>query len=254
MNARHAILPLAVALSLSLAACKPSTPASDPAAATEPAPATTTDAAPATEAEAPAKPDIVAQSGTYTIDPSHTMVIAQWSHLGFSNPSLNFADAAGTIVYNAEDPSASSVEVTLPLSGITSYTDKFNEHLSSSDFFDVAKFPQATFKSTSVSANGGNKFTVAGDLTIKDVTRPVTLDVTLNGAGPHPMAKVPAIGFDATTQLKRSEFGLGMAAPAVSDDVEVRITTEATAPAAEAPAEQPAEAPADAPAEASAAA
>ena len=132
-------------------------------------------------------------------------------------------------------------EPTLPLAGITSYTAKFNEHLSSADFFDVAQFPQATFKSTSVTANGGNKFTVVGDLTIKNTTKPVTLDVTLNGAGPHPMIKKQAIGFDATTTLKRSDFGLDMAAPAVSDEVSLRITTEGTiadavAPAADAPA------------------
>ena len=124
-------------------------------------------------------------------------------------------------------PSASSVEVTVPLSGITSFTDKFDAHLRSGDFFEIAKFPEATFKSTSVTANGGNTFTVVGDLTIKETTKPVTLDVTLNGAGPHPMTKQQAIGFDATTQLKRSDFGLDYAAPAVSDDVTLRITTEA---------------------------
>ena len=235
MNARLTLIPLAIALSLSLAACKQSAPTDATATATTEAPAATAEPAPA-----PDVPEVVAQSGTYTIDPTHTMVIAQWSHLGFSNPSLNFADAAGSITYNAEDPSASSVEVTLPLSGITSYTDKFDEHLSAGDFFDVAKFPQATFKSTSVTANGGNAFTVVGDLTIKDITKPVTLEVTLNGAGPHPMTKQQAIGFDATAQLKRSDFGLDYAAPAVSDDVSLRITTEA-AIAADAPAEASAE-------------
>ena len=236
MNTTRTLL-LSLAITAALAAC--SKPAEAPAATAEPAAA----AAPATDTPA-ANDDaapIQAVSGTYAIDPAHTMVVAQWNHLGFSNPSLNFANVEGSIVYNAEDPSASSVQVTLPLAGITSYTAKFNEHLSSADFFDVAQFPQATFKSTSVTANGGNKFTVVGDLTIKNTTKPVTLDVTLNGAGPHPMIKKQAIGFDATTQLKRSDFGLDMAAPAVSDEVSLRITTEGTiadavAPAADAPA------------------
>ena len=73
-----------------------------------------------------------------------------------------------------------------------------------------------------------NKLTVTGDLTIKDITKPVVLDVTINAAGEHPMMKVPAVGFDATTTLKRSDFGVGAYAPNVSDEVKIRITTEAT--------------------------
>ena len=99
--------------------------------------------------------------------------------------------------------------------------------MASADWLDAAKFPNATFKSTRVQAAGTNQLTVEGDLTVKGVTKPVTLDVTLNGAGEHPMRKVPAIGFDATTTLKRSDFGLGAYAPAVSDEVKVHITTEA---------------------------
>ncbi|MEL4892962.1 YceI family protein [Xanthomonas protegens] len=171
-------------------------------------------------------------SGTYTLDPAHTDVLVQWSHFGFSNPSAHFGDVDGTLVYNAQDVSKSSVNVTLPLSGLNSFTAKFDEHLKSGDFFDAAKFPTATFKSTKVTSAGGNKLTVAGDLTIKGTTKPVVLAVTLNGAGPHPMKKVPALGFDATTTVKRSDFGLGAYVPNVSDEVKIRITTEATLNAA----------------------
>ncbi|OAG69243.1 polyisoprenoid-binding protein [Xanthomonas floridensis] len=166
-------------------------------------------------------------SGTYTLDPSHTDVIAQWSHFGFSNPSAHFGNVDGTLVYDAADVTKSTVQVTLPLSGLNSFTAKFDEHLKSGDFFDAAKFPNATFKSTKVEAAGNNKLTVTGDLTIKDQTKPVVLDVTLNGAGEHPMKKVPAAGFDATTTIKRSDFGVGQYAPNVSDEVKIRITTEA---------------------------
>ncbi len=153
--------------------------------------------------------------------------------MGFSNPSANFGQVEGTLVYNAEDVSQSSVEVTLPLAGLNSFTAKFDEHLRSADFFDAAKFPSATFKSTKVESAGTNKLTVTGDLTIKDITRPVVLDVTINAAGEHPMMKVPAVGFDATTTLKRSDFGVGAYAPNVSDEVQLRITTEATGQKAE---------------------
>ena len=218
-------LVLAAALTMGLAGCKQDTP---PPADVATAPAATAEA----EAAAPA---IAAQSGTYVLDPMHTIVLAQWNHMGFSNPSLNFANGTGQLVYDAANPAASSVQVTFPLSGITSFTPEFDTHLASGDFFDSAKFPEATFKSTSVAANGTNKFTVTGDLTIKGISKPVTLDVTLNGAGPHPMTKAPSIGFDATGTVKRSDWGLDYAAPAVSDEVTLRITTEASL-AADAPA------------------
>ncbi len=169
---------------------------------------------------------------TYKLDPTHTDVIATWDHFGFSRPSAHFGKADGTLVYDAANVAASSVQVTLPLSGLDSFTDKFDEHLRSADFFEADKFPAATFKSTRVEAAGEGKLKVTGDLTIKDVTRPVVLDVTLNKAAEHPMKKVPAIGFDATATLKRSDFGLGRFAPMVSDEVALRITTEATAEAA----------------------
>lgn len=170
-----------------------------------------------------------AEPVTYTIDPSHTDVIAQWSHFGFSNPTAHFGDAEGTITYDADNVAASSVEVSLPLSGLNSYTAKFDEHLRSSDFFDAAAFPVATFKSTQVEAAGEDKLKVTGTLTIKEISKPVVLDVTLNKAGEN-MGGQPTIGFDATTTIKRSDFGVGLYAPKVSDEVEIRITTEASVP------------------------
>ncbi|PTN56251.1 YceI family protein [Stenotrophomonas panacihumi] len=225
MNTATKLL-LPVALTLAIAACnKPAEQAAAPAAAETPAATAPAEApaAPAAEAAAP----IQAVSGTYKLDPSHTDVLVQWNHMGFSNPTAHFGNADGTLVFDAADPTKSSVQVTLPLSGLNSFTAKFDEHLKSADFFDAAKFPTATFKSTKVEAAGTNKFTVTGDLTIKDQTKPVVLDVTLNGAGDHPMMKVPAVGFDATTTIKRSDFGVGAYAPAVSDEVKIRITTEA---------------------------
>lgn len=225
---RKLLLPLA--LTLAIAACsKPAeeaTPAAD-AAAPVAAEQTTTPAVDAAAA-APVAEAVQIASGTYTIDPTHTDVLAQWSHFGFSNPTAHFGQAEGTLVYDAADVSKSTVQVTLPLAGLNSFTAKFDEHLKSADFFDAAKFPAATFKSTKVESAGTNNLTVTGDLTVKDITKPVTLDVTINGGGEHPMAKVPAAGFDATTTIKRSDFGVGAYAPNVSDEVKIRITTEVT--------------------------
>lgn len=229
MTATHKLL-LPLALTLAIAACsKPADETAAPAAdAATPAAAEQT-STPSTDAAAAAPADAVQiASGTYKLDPSHTDVLAQWSHFGYSNPTAHFGNAEGTLVYNAEDVSKSSVEVKLPLTGLNSFTAKFDDHLKSADFFDAGKFPAATFKSTKVESSGTNKLTVTGDLTIKDITKPVTLDVTINGGGEHPMAKVPAAGFDATTTIKRSDFGVGAYAPNVSDEVKIRITTEAT--------------------------
>ena len=168
---------------------------------------------------------------TYKLDPSHTNVLASWNHFGYSNPSANFGHADGTLVYDADKVSASSVQVTLPLTGLSALADQFYDHLTSDKWFDAAKYPTATFKSTKVEAAGEGKLKVTGDLTIKGITKPVVLDVTLNKVGEHPMKKVPAIGFDATATVKRSDFGVGAYAPMVSDDVTLKITTEATADA-----------------------
>lgn len=166
---------------------------------------------------------------TYRLDPTHTDVVATWSHLGFSNPSANFTQAEGTLVYDPADLPASKVEVTLPLSGLVSHVPALDKHMRGPEMFDAEKFPAITFRSTRVQATGKDRLRVSGDLTVKGITRPAVLEVTLNGAGPHPMAKKPAVGFDATTTLKRSEYGIDYALPAVSDEIRIRITTEALA-------------------------
>ncbi|MEZ2417207.1 YceI family protein [Luteibacter sp. RCC_6_2] len=169
----------------------------------------------------------VAAPVTYTLDPGHTMVLFSWNHFGFSNPTANLGQVEGTLVYDEKDPSKATVEATLPLSGLDSFVPKLDEHLKSADFLDAAKYPSVTFKSTKVVPAGKGKLKVTGDLTVHGVTKPVTLDVSLNKVGPHPMMKVQTVGFDATTTIKRSDFGVGAYVPNVSDEIKIRITTEA---------------------------
>ena len=166
---------------------------------------------------------------TYKLDPSHTMVLFSWNHFGFSNPTANLGIGEGTVVYDEAKPANSSVQVTLPLANLDTHVSALDEHLKKPDFFDAAKYPVVTFKSTRVEPLGGNKFKVTGDLTVHGVTKPVVLDATLNKAGMQPMLKVPAIGFDSTATIKRSDFGMGAYVPNVSDEVQIRITTEAEA-------------------------
>ena len=167
---------------------------------------------------------------TYKIDANHTDVVASWSHFGFSNPIAHFGQVDGFITYDPAKVGDSKVEVTIPLAGLNSHVSSFDEHLRSDDFFDAANHPNITFKSTSVKSAGKDKLTVVGDLTIKGITKPVTLAVTINKLGVQPMAKREAAGFAATATIKRSDFGVGKYAPNVSDDVTLSITTEAIVP------------------------
>jgi polyisoprenoid-binding protein YceI len=167
---------------------------------------------------------------TYKIDANHTDVVASWSHFGFSNPIAHFGKVDGFITYDPAKVGDSKVEVTIPLSGLNSHVPDFDDHLRSDDFFDAANHPNITFKSTSVKSAGKDKLTVAGDLTIKGITKPVILAVTINKLGVQPMAKREAAGFEATTTIKRSDFGVGKYAPNVSDEVKISITTEAIVP------------------------
>lgn len=166
---------------------------------------------------------------SYDIDPQHTSVIATWSHFGFSHPTADIPDAKGTLVFDKDHPEQSRVSVTLPVTGIDSHVPALTKELLGETYFDTAKYPSAMFHSTRVVAKGDNKFDIEGNLTLKGITKPVTLHATLNQQGEHPMVKKQAIGFDATGTIKRSDFGLDKYVPAVSDDVTLTISTEAHA-------------------------
>ena len=170
-----------------------------------------------------------AESVAYRIDPSHTVVLASWNHFGYSNPSANFGQASGTIVYDEAAPELSTVEVSLPMSGIDSFVPKLDEHLKSADFFDAEKYPVATFKSTSVRVLAKGRLEVTGNLDLHGVSKPVVLDARLNKLAPHPMGDTPTIGFDASATIKRTAFGIDKYVPMVSDEIALRITTEASA-------------------------
>lgn len=163
---------------------------------------------------------------TYTFDKNHTEIRFTWGHFGFSTTSANITDYDGTLTWDGNDPTKSNITVDMKTASINSRVPKFDEHLKSADFFDVAKFPAISFKSTRLEKTGEKTGKMTGDLTVRGVTKPVTLDVTLNMTGPHPFDKVPTLGFDARGTLKRSEFDVGKYAPMVSDDVAIHISSE----------------------------
>jgi polyisoprenoid-binding protein YceI len=176
---------------------------------------------------------------TYKLDPSHTAITWHVNHFGFSTPSGKFMSVDGEVTLDEANPAASSVKVIVDVKGINSGVPKLDEHLQTPDFFDVAKFPTATFVSTKVVTTGKDTAKVEGNLTLHGVTKPVTLDVKLNKIGVN-MFKLKTAGFTASTTIKRSEFGITTYVPNLGDDVKIEIESEANLPApAAAPAATP---------------
>lgn len=167
---------------------------------------------------------------TYELDAGHTQVVFAWNHFGFSNPTAQFGKIEGTLKFDPAAPTQATLSVTIPLASVNSNVAKLDEHLRDADYFDTAKYPNATFKSTKVEQGAAaDKLIVTGDLTLHGVTKPLVLDVTINKVGKYPMRDAQAAGFDATGTIKRSEFGIDKYVPNISDDIKLRITTEAIA-------------------------
>ena len=165
---------------------------------------------------------------TYNIDPTHSFPRFSYNHLGMSTQLSKFSKVKGAVVFD-QAAKTGSVDVTIDMTSVETGSSVFNGHIQGEDFLDTAKFPTATFKSTKVVFDGDKPASVEGNLTIKGVTKPVTLKVTHFVAQAHPMMKVPAIGADATTVIKRTEFNAGKYAPYVGDDVTITISLEGLA-------------------------
>jgi polyisoprenoid-binding protein YceI len=163
---------------------------------------------------------------TYTIDNSHTYPHFTYNHLGFSNQTHKFDKTSGTVVLDRKAKTG-SVDVTIDATSVNTGYALFNEHIQAADFFDTAVYPTITFKSSQMKFKGDQPVSLAGDLTIKGVTKPVTLTITHFKCQPHPMLKVDACGANATTQVKRSEFNMGKNVPFVSDEVTLTLAIEA---------------------------
>jgi polyisoprenoid-binding protein YceI len=164
---------------------------------------------------------------TYTIEPDYTQAVFRWNHLGFSNPAAQLSQGHGTLEFNPAAPTRASVQVALPLSSLNTGVPALDEHLRSEDFFEVAKFPTATFRSTKVEQGAGkDRLKVTGELNLHGVTKPVTLDVVVLKVGSNPRTQLATVGFEATTTLKRSDFGLGAFVPQVSDEIRLQITSQ----------------------------
>lgn len=175
--------------------------------------------------EAPGAPDPSrAVAGAYQVDPDHTQVVFTIGHLGFSEYTGMFTHPTGTLTLDPKNPAADKVDISFPINKVLTTSPELDKHLQTADFFDAAKYPTGHFVSTKVTATGDAAATIDGNLTLRGVTKPVTLDVRFVGAGDMVMGPpVPNIGFAATTTIKRSDFGISYGIPLVSDDVLLTI-------------------------------
>lgn len=163
---------------------------------------------------------------TYAVDPNHTSATFTFNHLGFSNFHGKLPKASGSIVLDRAQKTGTA-DIVFDVKAIATGVPKFDDHLRSNEFFDAEKHPTATFKATKIGFKGDAPSTLAGDLTIKGQTKPVTLEVTSFKCGDHPMMKVPACGANAKATIRRSDFGLGLYVPAVSDEITLDVEVEA---------------------------
>ena len=169
---------------------------------------------------------VFAAPETFNIDPTHTAPRFEYSHLGYSTQQHRFDKTAGKIVIDRAAKTG-SVDVTIDTKSVNTGYATFNEHIQGEDFFDTAKFPAITFKSSMVKFKGDVPVAVEGNLSIKGVTKPVTLTVTSFHSMPHPIMKKDALGANATVKIKRSEFGISKYTPYVGDEVTLSIAVEA---------------------------
>lgn len=143
----------------------------------------------------------------WNLDPAHSSADFTVRHMMVTNVRGSFGNLSGTINFDPENPGASSVEATIDVATINTGVEDRDNHLRSADFFEVEKYPNITFKSTDVKVTGDNSAKITGDLTIRDVTNPVVLDVDFLGQGGSPFGDTRA-GFEATTKIDREAFGL----------------------------------------------
>jgi polyisoprenoid-binding protein YceI len=165
---------------------------------------------------------------SYIPNANHTYVRFSYDHMGFSIQESRFDKTTGTVTF---DPVAKtgSVDLVIDTKSVDTGSELFNGHIQAADFLDTAQYPTATFRSTSVKFDGDKPVSITGDLTLKGVTKPVTLTVTQFKHGPD-MMKKDAIGANATATIKRSDFQMGKYVPLVGDDVALTIAIEAAAP------------------------
>ncbi len=164
------------------------------------------------------------QAGAYKVEPSHTRVQFAVSHMGFSEWYGDFTGASGTLSLDPKAVAKAKLDITIPVASVSTTNATLDGELKSKDWFDADQFPTIRFVSKSVKQTGARTALVAGDLTFHGVTKAVVLKTSFNASGVNPLSKGYTIGFNATTTLKRSDFGVKTYLPLIGDAVALRIS------------------------------
>lgn len=166
-------------------------------------------------------------SEQYIFDKAHSRIFFEVNHLGFSDFNGMFRKFDGSIYFDEKKIENSKVDVTIDIASVDSYDVDLNAHLLNEDFFDVGKYPEARFVSKKVEKIEKNRIKVLGELTLKGITKPLTLDVKFNKVGLHPYYKKQTAGFSASAVFDRTEFGIAYGVPGVGKNINLEIDVEA---------------------------
>jgi polyisoprenoid-binding protein YceI len=169
-------------------------------------------------------PTTVVPAGTYTVESHHTLAIFAINHMGFNDFYGTIPGATGSLTLDPAHAAADKLDVSLPVSAISTTNSVLDGELKDPSWLDAAKYPEIHFTATKVTQTGAHTAHIDGNLTLHGVTRPIALDATFGGAGNNPMSKHFTIGFSATGAIKRSDFGVTKYVPLIGDDVRLTIT------------------------------
>lgn len=164
------------------------------------------------------------ESGTFAVDPYHTQVTFGVSHMGLSTFRSRFVKASGTLQLDSQKPAASTFDVQVATDSVDTPVAKLTDELKSDQWLDANKYPQITFKATSVKVTGPGEAKVTGDFTLHGVTKPLTLAAKLVGGGANPITKKYNVGFELTGKIQRSDFGVKTYVPLIGDEVDLTIS------------------------------
>jgi polyisoprenoid-binding protein YceI len=167
-----------------------------------------------------------AEAVAYKLEKPHTQILFNVNHLGFSQSYGRFLDYTGEISWDQTNPANSTVNATIQVASLDMGDKTWNEHMLAPKYFNAAQFPVMTFKSTKIEVTGDKTANITGDLTLRGVTKPVTMAATMRGEGKNPFSGFDTAGFAATTTIKRSDFGMTEAIPMVGDEVNIIIEAE----------------------------
>lgn len=178
------------------------------------------------QSDALTQDSVQVRSGSYVLDPAHGKITWSLDHMGFSTYVGQFTDVAATLDLDVRNPAASTLSATIDTDSVGTLNDQLDSHLKTADFFDTLNFPQARFTATSIRLIDSDSAAISGNLTLRGVTKPVTIEADFNQAGINPGDQQYTLGFDGQATIKRSDFGITYGLPALGDEVTLNFEAE----------------------------